>query len=184
MKRITLITLCLTMSLCAMAQWNQQGGNGGRDRRQFSPENYNKELESFVTRDAGLTESEAQRLFPMIHKMLELERQNNMEATRLMASCNENSSEADYERTLKKCLALEIDNKTIEQTYYKKFHSVLSWKKIHKVRGALFKFNMYALRRFSPPGQGGQSGRWNNGGQGGQGGHWKNGGQAGPGRKN
>ncbi len=169
MKRIILITLCLTMSLGAMAQWHQQGGGGDRDRRQFSPENYNKELESFVTRDAGLTESEAQRLFPMIHEMLELERKNNMEATRLMGSCDENSSEADYERTLKKCLALEIDNKTIEQTYYKKFHSVLSWKKIHKVRGALFKFNMYALRRFSAPGQGRQHGRWNNRGPGGNG---------------
>lgn len=172
MKRIVLITLCLTMSLCVMAQGNQPG----RDRRQFSPEHFKQELEKFVTNEASLTDSEAQRLFPMLHEMMALERKNNEEATRLMQACNENSSEAEYERTLKKCLALEIDNKTIEQNYYKKFHSVLSWKKIHKVRSALFKFNMYALRRFSAPRVGnGNMGPGNgNIGPGGHGRGWPN----------
>ena len=103
-----------------------------------------------MTREAGLTTEEAQKVLPMLHEMLQRQRKNNDEARDAMMSCKEGASEADYERAVTKALTLDLENKRIEGDYYKKFHSMLTWKKIHAVRIALWKFQREALRRFSP----------------------------------
>ena len=41
-------------------------------------------------------------------------------------------------------------NNDIVEGYYKKFHSVMSWKKVFSVRNALYRFNREALNRFRP----------------------------------
>jgi hypothetical protein len=61
-------------------------------------------------------------------------------------------TEAEFEQIVKKTTELQVENRKTEQTYYKKFAKVLTWEKIYKVRMALTKFNMYALRSFSPQG--------------------------------
>ena len=145
MKRIMIALCCLLMTTMSFAQ-----GNGQWQRHEFSPERYKQKLEEFVTREAGLTPEEAQRLFPMLHEMLAKQLHNNNAQREAMRSCGENASEADYEKAIKQTLALDVENKRLEQDYYKKFHSVISWKKIHAVRMALWKFQMEALRRFTP----------------------------------
>ncbi len=136
---------CLLMTTMSFAQ-----GNGQWQRHEFSPERYKQKLEEFVTHEAGLTPEEAQRLFPMLHEMLAKQLHNNNAQREAMRSCGENASEADYEKAIKQTLALDVENSRLEQDYYKKFHSVISWKKIHAVRMALWKFQMEALRRFTP----------------------------------
>ena len=69
-------------------------------------------------------------------------------------------TEAEYEDIISKVTSLELESKKVEQTYYKKFHTVLSWKKIHRVRIALGKWNMELLRQFSPQQAGGQPDGW------------------------
>lgn len=150
MKKQILTTLLLVFALTMTAQ----DKNHNEHRRQFSPEHFRKELETFVTREAKLTESEAAKFYPLLHEMMAKQRHNNNEARKLMQSCNDNTTDADYAKVIDKCCSLDIENKTIEKEYYKKFNTVLSWKKIHSVRIALFKFNMHALKRFSPPREG------------------------------
>lgn len=140
----TILCLFLTLTIQAQEKPNEKG------RRQFSPEQFRHELEAFVAHEANLTETEGQKFFPMLHEMRSKQRKNNEEAYRLMRSCNESTTEPEYSNIITKCLMLDIQNKNIENEYYIKFSTVLSWKKIYKVRNALFRFNMHALQRFSP----------------------------------
>lgn len=135
---------------------------GPQQRQPFSPEHYRAELEKFVSCEACLSPAEAQALFPLYHEMMGKIRNNEHQARSAMWACNDASTEAQFQAAIEKSLALEIENKKIEKEYYKRFHSFLSWKKIHKVRVALVKFNMIALRRFTPgqnPGQNRPRGR-------------------------
>ena len=147
MKRLIITLTLLTMTLGLVAQ---QGGQQNRDRHQFSPERYKQRLEEFVTKDAGITADEAARLFPMLYEMQEKQRKNTEAAGAAMRSVKEGASEADYEKAVNRATALDLENKKLEQEYYKKFHTVLSWKKVHALRVSLWKFQMEALRRFSP----------------------------------
>ena len=145
MKHILYILFALLFSITAEAQNGQ--------RKEFSPELFKKKLELFITKEVGLTPAEGQRFFPLLHEMFEKQRKNNDKGRDLMRNVGENASETAYETVLEQSSALEIENKKIEKQYLKKFHSVLSWKKVYKVRRALIRFQIEALKRFSPPPQ-------------------------------
>ncbi len=151
MKKLALIiTLIIATSSVALAQQNGwQRGNGGGPRH-FSPEEFKKHMELFISKEACLTPTEAQKFFPMLHEMLMKNRAISEKQRELMTSATESASEDEYEKIITKVTACEIEAKKNEQLYYKKFHTVLSWKKIYKVRRALFRFNREALRNFSP----------------------------------
>lgn len=166
--------LVLLTSICISAQ--NPGGNGGRPqngRREFSPELYMKALNEFVAREAKLTEAESAKFFPILNEMFAKQHQIVGQQRELMMKSwkNTNQNEDEYENLVTKLTALEVESKKVEQTYYKKFHSVLSWKKIFAVRIALQRFQVEALNRFQP-GQGrgnnmnrnfnNQQPRWNN----------------------
>ena len=69
---------------------------------------------------------------------------------RLAWTINDKSTEADYERVLEKMNDLELKDKQLEKDYLKRFHKILSYKKLYKVKMAAYRYNMVALRRFSP----------------------------------
>ena len=142
--------LCATAALSVSAQQDGQRGS----RHEFSPERYRQRLEEFVTREACLTAEEAQKVLPTLHEMMEHQRKCHDEAREAMRSCGNDASEADYERAVTKALTLDLESKRIEAEYYKKMHGVLTWKKLHSIRVALWKYQREALRRFSPNNQG------------------------------
>lgn len=122
------------------------------ERPKFSPEEFKKYLEDFVSRECCLTPQEKEKFFPLLHEMMHKQRQIRKQQMELFKQ-QEDLTEKDYEEIVTKCTALEVEDKKIEQTYYKKFHSVLTWKKVSKVRVALYKFQMEALRNFQPRGK-------------------------------
>jgi len=145
MKRISLIVLSILMSVGAFAQ------NEGPQRREFNPEEYWKSLEEFVTREAGLTEEEAAGVFPLIKEMRGEQRKNGRRAMEIIRSVNDGTTDAEYGTKVKQLLEIDVQNKQIEETYFKKFHEVLSWEKVFKVRHALYNFDREALNKFRPP---------------------------------
>ncbi|MBO4564783.1 MAG: hypothetical protein J5720_05060 [Bacteroidaceae bacterium] len=147
-RRIYAIIICLcTITAISYAQQN----NGQRNQRQFfSPEAYNQGLEEFVKNEAGLNDEECKKFFPLMHEMMNKQREVNSQIQQVMAKGFSAKTEADYEQIITRSINLEIENRKVEQMYYKKFHSVLSWKQIHKVRIALSRYSMEALRRFVP----------------------------------
>lgn len=191
MQKSFITIIALAFSLSVFAQWNgfgaPQGGqqpygqrqhNGGPQQKQnFSPEQFVKELKDFVTKEAQLTPAEASKFFPMLFEMQDKTRkiQEKQRELSMKAMMGENNmTEAQYAKTIDQITKMEVTAKEIEQSYYKKFHTVLSWKKVYKVRVAINKFHMYALSRFQPgrrnfnPQQGPQGNQPNRGWQNGR----------------
>lgn len=144
----------LMMLLPATSPAQQPKGQDAQQRHEFSPERFNQHLERFITERSGLAPEEATAFFPLLHEMLARQRENNDKQREVMSQCGSgHPSEAQYEQAIMSTIDLEEENKRIERTYYRKFSTVLSWEKLHKVRTALIEFQMEALRRFSPPQQ-------------------------------
>lgn len=148
MKHILLGFLLSLFSVCALAQNHQKQEHG--ERMTFSPEQYKKELECFITKEACLTQAEAQKFFPMLHEMFNKQRELNTQSRQLVMSTDKMTNEKDIEEALTKATNLDIQSKKLTLTYYKKFHTVLSWKKISLVKKAFGKFQMEALKKFQP----------------------------------
>lgn len=127
-------------------QQQQQG------RREFNPELYMKKMNEFVAREAHLTEAESAKFFPLLKEMLNQQHSLKQQQRELMMRGwkNPNMPEAEYEKMVTRLAALEVDIKKVEQNYYKRFHTVLPWKKVYAVRIALSRFQMEALNHFQP----------------------------------
>ena len=123
-------------------------------RREFNPELYQKRMKDFVAKEAKLTEAEQAKFFPILNEMLDKQHKLMKTQRELLKKgwTREPLSESDYEDLVTKATSNDVEMKKIEQTYYKKFHSVLSWQKIYAVRQALARFQMEALRHFQPGG--------------------------------
>ena len=141
---ITFITI-LMLPLLVQAQRQE-----GFPRRQFSPEQFVKDMTEYITKEAGLSPMEAQAFFPIYFEMQDQQRKNNEARMQLAWSINDKSTEADYERVLEKMNDLELKDKQLEKDFLKRFHKILSYKKLYKVKMAAYRYNMVALRRFSP----------------------------------
>lgn len=128
------------------------GTHGGGARREFNPELYRKKMKEFITCEAKLTEAEATKFFPMLNEMLDKQQQVMKQQRELMMKDRNGTAltEDDYERMVTKMTNNDVELKKIEQSYFKKFYSALSWKKIYEVRQALSRFQMEALRHFQP----------------------------------
>lgn len=150
-KLMTLIAALMVVFAVNAQNWGQQ-----RDSRQeFSPELYKKKLCEFVSREAQLTEAEACKFFPLLFEMQEKQHKLMGKQRELMVKGRRtpNLSEAEYANIVNTVTATDVEIRKVEQTYYKKFHSVLSWKKVYAVRQALNRFQMEALKMFQPGNQ-------------------------------
>lgn len=145
--------ICILISILSVTVMFAQPQKG--DRKQFSPEEFEKRLQCFITEKACLTPEEAAGFFPLLKDMYNEQRAISQKMRKLQMPGKE-LSEDDYKRLILDMTEMEVKQKQIEQTYYtKKFPKVLSWKKILFVRGALERFKMEALRVFTPHGGGG-----------------------------
>ena len=158
MRRFVLFITTLLVCFCVNAQ-NQGFGRIQNARAEFNPELYTQHMNEFVARAAPLTEAESTKFFPLLNAMQNKQRQIGRQQREIMMKAfrNTNISEEDYEQMVMRVTGLEIESRKVEQTYYKKFHSVLSWKKIYAVRVALARFQVEALNLFQP---GRNTNRW------------------------
>ena len=152
MKKIIMLMMALLTCVCMEAQQHNNAGKQQGGRREFNPELYMKKMNEFVANEAGLTEAESAKFFPLLREMLNKQHGLMRQQRELMMKGwkNQNLSEADYEQMVTKVAALDVESKKVEQTYYKRFHSVLPWKKVYAVRIALTRFQMEALNHFQP----------------------------------
>lgn len=150
MKKIISIIVTLFFALGMMAQPPRDHKEGDMNRHQFSPEEWEKKMENFITTRAHLTEEEASKFFPLYREMLEAQRAIGNKK-RKMQNPGKELTEEQAKQIIFNMTEMEVEHKNIEQHYFtKKFPKVLSWKKILWVRGAMQGFKMEALRSFSP----------------------------------
>ena len=162
MKRIITFMTALLICFCLNAQNQNNAGKNHGTRREFSPELYMKRLHEFVAREACLTETESAKFFPLLQEMFNKQHKLMGQQRELMMKSwkNQNLSDTEYENMVMKAASLDVESKKVEQTYYKKFHTVLPWKKVYAVRFALARFQKEALNHFQPGGgKGNQQGQ-------------------------
>lgn len=171
----TILSIILAMFACLSIDAQAPGRDWSKpnpewkaqdNREPFSPELYKKKLIKFVTIEAHLTESEAQKFFPLLeemtcrqHALMEQNRQLLIKSHK-----DKNLSERDYEDIVYRMADNDVKAKKLEQAYTKKFHSVMPWKKVLAVKIALNKWQMEALNHFRPGRRDGRTFRpsWDN----------------------
>ena len=141
MKRLVIGLFCFAAALGVSADgpWGQypQGGFGPRQgfpqfqqngqqqqQQRFSPEKYQADLEQYITKEACLTPQEAAAFFPMFREMQKKQRAlyNKMrEDVRIKPT-----DEAACKKMIQKRDQVELELKSIQQTYHNKFFGVIS----------------------------------------------------------
>lgn len=152
-KKTICIFASLLFALGMMAQPPKPKDMGG-NKSMFSPEAYEKKMEEFITEKAGLTPEEASKFFPLLKEMHQAQRAIDEKSRKMQKPFKEpfkGPSEDECKKMVMDATDLEVQHKKLEQTYYtKKFPTVLSWHKILRVRWAMERFKIEALRHFSP----------------------------------
>lgn len=146
MKHIISIIAALLFATAMVAQPPKDS----KGRRGFSPEEYQRKMEEFVACNANLTQDEQAKFFPLLKEMFDAQRKISHKR-RQMQKPVKDLSEEELKKILEDLENMGLQHKKIEMTYFTtKFPTVLSYKKILKVRWALERYKMEALKQFAP----------------------------------
>ena len=119
-----------------------------KGRSAFSPWEYMRKEEQYITAKAELTLIEAESVFPLLHQMKERQREIDGKIFRLFNRANYVAlSEADSKSIIKEIERLNKEKQTIESTYNHKILSILSAKKFLKFKQAEMSFGRFMLHK-------------------------------------
>jgi hypothetical protein len=159
MRRLVIIGLVCLSALGAYADgpWGQFPQNNGfprqgfpqqgfqqQQQQRFSPEKYQADLEQYITKEACLTPQEASAFFPLFREMQKKQRAlyNKMrEDVRIKPA-----DEAACKKMIQKRDQVELELKSIQQTYHNKFFSVMPASKVFDVIKAEDSYHRGLLR--------------------------------------
>lgn len=136
--------LCMLFSSIAMY--------GQEKKPRFSPEKYKAHMEKFIGEKAGFTTEEAQKFFPIYHKLRSEQRTINKEITQLKRRCKEEvKDENAYQKILDKIGELKIKSAQLDNEYYKLMYKAISAEKVFKALNAEDRFHRNMVRTFNRP---------------------------------
>lgn len=133
MKRLNLFLVCLLVVMTAMAQ-----------DKKFSPEKFDAELETFIKKEAKLTEAEASKFFPLLREMHQKQRGifKRMRAIGKEKPANEEG----YAEAIRNRDKLDIELKQLEQCYHKKMIQVIPASKVYDAIKAEDRFHRQMMK--------------------------------------
>lgn len=141
MKKYIILFFSILMSVCFVMAQPQRG--------KFKPEEFRAKLESYVTSEAGFTQSEAQAFYPIYHEMKGKQRQLQHNIFMLKKNAPaEDASDKDFAIKIQKIKDLGVEMAQLEVTYYKKMCQAVSPKKVYKAMCAEDKFHRQMLEDF------------------------------------
>ena len=120
-------------------------GVSAEEQQKFSPEKFQADLEQYITTEAGLTNEEAAKFFPLYREMQQKQRVAYNKMHELFKLPHD---EASCKRAVQRRDQLEIELKQIAQTYHNKFLRVLPASKVIGTIIAEDKFHRRAFRKF------------------------------------
>lgn len=137
MKRLIIGCIAFLLALSVSATEPQQ---------KFSPEKFQAELEQFITEQACLTPQEATKFFPLYREMQKKQRAifNQMRTEGKIKPADE----AACKKAIQRRDELELELKSIAQTYHNKFFCVLPASKVFDVIMAEDRFHRRALKNW------------------------------------
>ena len=110
MKKLSITIVCLLVTMMAFAQEGPM---------KFSPEKFKADLQEFIVKEAKLTPQEAAKFLPLFGEMHDKQRAIYARQREL--------------RTIKKADQMDLELKTLQQTYHNKFLNVLPASKVFEV---------------------------------------------------
>ena len=120
-------------------------GVSAEEQQKFSPEKFQADLEQYITTEAGLTNEEAAKFFPLYREMQQKQRVVYNKIHELFKLPHD---EASCKRAVQRRDQLEIELKQIALTYHNKFLRVLPASKVIGTIVAEDKFHRRAFRKF------------------------------------
>ena len=120
-------------------------GVQAEEQQKFSPEKFQADLEQYITTEAGLTNDEAAKFFPLYREMQQKQRVVYNKIHELFKLPHD---EASCKRAIQRRDQLEIELKQIAQTYHNKFLRVIPASKVIGTIVAEDKFHRRAFRKF------------------------------------
>lgn len=120
-------------------------GASAEEQQKFSPEKFQADLEQYITTEAGLTNEEAAKFFPLYREMQHKQRVVYNKIHELFKLPHD---EASCKRAIQRRDQLEIELKQIAQTYHNKFLRVIPASKVIGTIVAEDKFHRRAFRKF------------------------------------
>lgn len=120
-------------------------GAQAEEQQKFSPEKFQADLEQYITTEAGLTNDEAAKFFPLYREMQKKQRVVYNKIHELFKLPHD---EASCKRAIQRRDQLEIELKQIAQTYHNKFLRVIPASKVIGTIIAEDKFHRRAFRKF------------------------------------
>ena len=122
MKKISITLFCLFITMMAFAQegpWK------------FSPEKFKADLQEYIVKEAKLTPQEATKFLPLFGEMHE--KQRAIYARQRELRKTPPTDEAGFNDAIKKADQMDLELKTLQQTYHNKFLCVLPASKVFEV---------------------------------------------------
>ncbi|MBQ6768493.1 MAG: hypothetical protein IJP46_07510 [Prevotella sp.] len=138
MKKLLFTLACLLITLTAFAQ----DGHG-----KFSPEKFQAELEEYIIKEAKLTQQDCTKFMPMFREMTQKQRAIYERQRQLRHACP--TDEAGYKDAIKKSDQMDIELKTLQQTYHEKFMTVLPASKVFEVIKAENRFHREMWKKWN-----------------------------------
>lgn len=141
-KSITIIAAIMLFSLPILAQENK--------RSRFNPEEFKAKMETYIIQKAGLSQAEAEKVFPIFHEMKSKQFDIMKQAQKFKHQHkNQFESESDYQDALTKMGELSIEGAKIEAAYYKKISKAISAKTAYRVKMADDAFHREILQHIN-----------------------------------
>jgi hypothetical protein len=132
MKKTTLLLLFLITSALSFAQnkgdVTMSGGATG-----FNKQEFRQRMQGFITKEASLTEEEANAFFPIYNEYKDKQRQIHMSINKLKKNTPNSNDEKAYEKCLMEIARLNAEVAGLDSVYYKKICKAISAEKFYKI---------------------------------------------------
>ncbi len=120
------------------------------DKSLMNLQEFEKNKQEFIIKEAGLTEEEADKFFPINNelqkKKLDLHRKHQEDLKLIKES--KDISDAEYEQLIKETIDLQMKEAELDKEYSDKFNKLISPQKLFKAQQAERTFMQEELRKF------------------------------------
>lgn len=118
----------------------------GTDQK-LTPDEFRAKQKAFITQQAGLTDDEAAKFFPVYFELQDRKKQINDNAWNLLRKGkDDNTTETQYGEILEKVYDSRIASDRMEKAYFLRFKKILSCKKLYEVQRAEMRFHRELLK--------------------------------------
>lgn len=115
--------------------------------KKFSPEQFDAELQKFITWDAKLTPEEAAKFFPLYWEMQK--KQRELYAKQQHIAKNKPADDKGCRQIIKERDEIELEMKRVQLDYHNKFMNVLSPSKVYDALRSENKFHRHKMKQWS-----------------------------------